>query len=189
MFGEFLSIVFKSIKLDKSLYKNNKNFGEASIYFAITIILLTSLISLIPGSVFFNHMTSVFGINNFEGPSIRSILIMSFFVWLIKTVYLYFFGVVIFPSKSTSCSFRKLLVLVAYANAPFIFYIFIFNIGLIYFTFVPYIWYCINLIIGIKIVLEYDNYFKSIIITLAPQIIFFLWFMSQYTNVNNSVLS
>jgi hypothetical protein len=29
MFGEFLSIVFKSIKLDKSLYSDNKNFGEA----------------------------------------------------------------------------------------------------------------------------------------------------------------
>jgi hypothetical protein len=28
MFGEFLSIVFKSIKLDKSLYSDNKNFGE-----------------------------------------------------------------------------------------------------------------------------------------------------------------
>ena len=34
MFGEFLNIIFKSIKLDKSLYSDNKNFGEASIYFA-----------------------------------------------------------------------------------------------------------------------------------------------------------
>ena len=34
MFGEFLNIIFKSIKLDRSLYKDNKNFGEAAIYFA-----------------------------------------------------------------------------------------------------------------------------------------------------------
>ena len=34
MLGEFLDIVFKSIKLDKSLYRDNKNFGEASIYFS-----------------------------------------------------------------------------------------------------------------------------------------------------------
>jgi hypothetical protein len=34
MLSEFLNIVFKSIKLDKTLYTDNKNFGEASIYFA-----------------------------------------------------------------------------------------------------------------------------------------------------------
>ena len=126
MFTEFLNIIFKSIKLDKSLYSDNKNFGEASIYYAVIIILLTSLISTIPGSAFTQHMSAVFGISDHKGPSIRSILILSFLVWLIKTAYLYFFGVVIFRSKSTKCSFRKLLILVAYANAPFIFYMFIF---------------------------------------------------------------
>ena len=34
MFGESLNIIFKSIKLDKTLYSDNKNFTEASIYFA-----------------------------------------------------------------------------------------------------------------------------------------------------------
>ncbi len=40
MFGEFLNIVVRSIKLDKSLYKENKNFGEAGIYFAGLIMIL-----------------------------------------------------------------------------------------------------------------------------------------------------
>ena len=40
MFGEFLNIIFKSIKLDRSLYNDNKNFGEASIYFAGLIMIL-----------------------------------------------------------------------------------------------------------------------------------------------------
>ena len=43
MFGEFLSIVFKSIKLDKSLYSDNKNFGEASVYFAGLIMILDGI--------------------------------------------------------------------------------------------------------------------------------------------------
>ena len=34
MFAQFLDIVFKSLKLDKSLYKDPKYFGEAAIYFA-----------------------------------------------------------------------------------------------------------------------------------------------------------
>ena len=40
MFAEFLNIVFSSLKLDKSLYKDNKNFGEAGIYFAGLIMIL-----------------------------------------------------------------------------------------------------------------------------------------------------
>ena len=34
MFGQFLNIVVRSIKLDKSLYRDNKYFGEAGLYFA-----------------------------------------------------------------------------------------------------------------------------------------------------------
>tara|TARA_B100001063_G_C16675064_1_gene508593 strand:- start:472 stop:1041 length:570 start_codon:yes stop_codon:yes gene_type:complete len=184
MFVEFFNIILKSIKLDKSLYSDKKNYGEASIYYSIIIILLTSLINIVPGSAFLNHMNAIIDINDAKGPSIRFILIISFIVWVIKTAYLYFIGVVIFPSKSTSCSFRKLLIVVAYANSPFIFYILIFDIKLIYFTFIPYIWYCLSLIIGIKIVLKYENYFKSLVITLAPQILFFIWILSQHTNAN-----
>ena len=43
MFGEFLNIVFKSIKLDKTLYSDNKNFGEAAIYFAGLIMILDGI--------------------------------------------------------------------------------------------------------------------------------------------------
>ena len=43
MFGEFLNIVFKSIKLDRSLYTDNKNFGEASVYFAGLIMILDGI--------------------------------------------------------------------------------------------------------------------------------------------------
>ena len=43
MFGEFLNIIIKSIKLDKSLYSDPKNFGEASIYFAGLIMILDGI--------------------------------------------------------------------------------------------------------------------------------------------------
>ena len=43
MFAEFLNIIFKSIKLDKTLYSDNKNFGEASIYFAGIIMILDGI--------------------------------------------------------------------------------------------------------------------------------------------------
>ena len=189
MFAEFFNIVLKSIKLDKGLYSDNKNFGEASIYFGIVIILLTSIISIIPGSVFTQHMTDILGIKGAKGPSFRSILITSFLIWVIKSGYLYFVGVVLFPSKSTKCTFRKLLVTVAYANSPFIFYIFIIDFKLIYLTFIPYIWYCITLIIGLKYTLNYENYFKPSVISLAPQTLLLIYFLSQAMKINNGIVS
>ncbi len=189
MFGEFLNIIFKSIKLDKTLYSDNKNFGEASIYFAIIVILLTSIISMVPGSVFFKHMSGTFGITDVKGPSFRSILITSFIVWFIKTGYLYFVGVVLFPSNNTKCNFRKLLIAVAFANSPFIFYVLIINIKLIYLTLIPYIWYCIALIIALKQVLKYENHLKPAIISLAPQALLLIYFLSQVFKINSGVVS
>ena len=43
MFGEFLSIIVKSLKLDKNLYRDNKNFGEPAIYFAGLIMILDGI--------------------------------------------------------------------------------------------------------------------------------------------------
>ena len=43
MFGEFLNIIVRSIKLDKTLYSENKNFAEASIYFAGIIMILDGI--------------------------------------------------------------------------------------------------------------------------------------------------
>ena len=43
MFAEFLNIIFRSIKLDNTLYSDNKNFGEAAIYFAGLIMILDGI--------------------------------------------------------------------------------------------------------------------------------------------------
>ena len=52
MFAEFLNIIFKSIKLDKTLYSDNKNFGEAAIYFAGLIMILDGV-----AAVSYTHLT------------------------------------------------------------------------------------------------------------------------------------
>ena len=149
-----------------------------------------SIISLVPGSALYQHMGNIMGIaDDIKGPSFRSVIIMSLLVWLIKTSYLYFVGVVMFPSASTKCNFRKLLITVAYANAPFVFYILIFNITMIYLTFVVYLWYCVTLIVGMKQVLKYENYFKPIVISLAPQCLLLIYFLNLTLRTNNGVIS
>jgi|TARA_B110001452_G_scaffold215379_1_gene186551 hypothetical protein len=189
MLGEFLNIIIRSIKLDKAFYKENKNFGEASIYFALIIILLTTVIGFIPGSVFLEFMSEVFGPNNIKGPYVRSVIITSLIIWLIKAAYLYFVGVVLFPSKATKCNYRKILVTVGYASAPLIFNALIIDIQLLYFMFVPYIWYNISLIIGINQILKFENYFKSTIIVMGPIILLLLFFVSQLFGNQSSIVS
>ena len=107
MLNEFLSIIIKSIRLDKSLYSNNKNFGEASIYFAVSIILIGSIISIIPNSSFLNYMSSNFKLGIIQGPSLKAVIITAIIMWIIKTTYLFFVGVILFPSKKTKCNYRK----------------------------------------------------------------------------------
>ena len=54
MFNEFYNIIVRSLKLDKTLYKDNRNFSEAGIYFAISIIIINSLIGIIPNNALLN---------------------------------------------------------------------------------------------------------------------------------------
>ena len=89
MLNEFLSIIIRSIKLDKTLYSNSKNFGEASIYFALLIILIGSIISIIPNSSFLNYMSQNFNLGQVRGPSLKAVIISSFIMWVLKSIYLY----------------------------------------------------------------------------------------------------
>ena len=41
--SEFIKIIIQILRFDKKFFNNQKNFGEASIYFAILIILVSSL--------------------------------------------------------------------------------------------------------------------------------------------------
>ena len=104
--------------MNKNFFKNKKNFDQASIYFAILLILIGAIISIIPNSSFLIFMSSNFDLGVIKGPSLRVVIITSIFVWFIKTTYLFFVGTILFPSKKTDCNYRKLLILVAYCQVP-----------------------------------------------------------------------
>ena len=188
MLNEFLSIIIKSIRLDKSLYSNNKNFGEASIYFAVSIILIGSLISIIPNSSFLKYMSLDFNLGQIRGPSLKTVIISSFIMWVLKSIYLYFVGVVLFPNKKTNCNFRKIIISVAFAQSSLLLNFIVFNKIFLFFIIVTYIWYNVSLIIGLNIILNYGNYIKTTLISLAPQIIFILYILSLFQG-NSNMLS
>ena len=106
MFGEFLNIVFKSIKLDKTLYSDNKNFGEAAIYFAGLIMILDGIAGAVAANTIVKTAVAMSGLT-------------AIMTWIVWGIFIYVIGVKLFPDKQTTrVSFKKVLIAVGYAHAP-----------------------------------------------------------------------
>jgi len=163
MFGEFLNIIFKSIKLDKTLYTDNKNFGEAAIYFAGLIMILDG----IAGAVAANTIVKT---------SIATSGLTAILTWLVWAVFIYVIGVKLFPDKQTTVSFKKVLIAVGFAHAPGLLRFFAITPELmIPIIFLTQFWIFAALIISTKHILNLRSNFKSFgIVFLSFLIIAFL---------------
>ncbi len=163
MFGEFLNIVFKSIKLDKSLYSDNKNFGEASIYFAGMIMILDGIAGAVAANTVIKTAVAMSGLT----------AILTWFIW---AILIFVIGVKIFPDKQTKVSFKKVLTGVGFAHAPGLLRFFAITPELmIPIIFLTQFWIFASLIISTREILNLKSNFKSFgIICLAFLIIEFL---------------
>ncbi len=163
MFGEFLNIVVRSIKLDKSLYKENKNFGEAGIYFAGLIMILDGVAGAVAANTLVKTSIGLSGLT----------AIITWFVW---SIFIYVIGVKLFPDKETNVPFKKILIGVGYAHAPGILRFFAITPELmITIIFLTQFWIFAALIISTKQILNLKSNFKSFgIIFLSFLIIAFL---------------
>ena len=149
MLAEFLNIFFKSLKLDKTLYKENKYFGEAGIYFAGLIMLLDGVAGAVAANSIIKTSVSLSGLT-------------AIFSWFIWSIFIFVIGVKIFPDKDNKVPFKKVLIAVGYAHAP----------GLIRFfavipelvipvIFLTQFWIFASLIIATKQVLNIKSNLKS----------------------------
>ena len=163
MFGEFLNIIFKSIKLDKSLYTDNKNFGEASIYFAGLIMILDGIAGAIAANTVIKTAIGMSGLT----------AILTWFIW---AILIYVLGVKIFPDKQTKVSFKKILTAVGFAHAPGLLRFFAVTPELmIPIIFLTQFWIFAALIISTRQILNFKSNLKSFgIVFLSFLIIVFL---------------
>ncbi len=149
MFAEFLNIVFSSLKLDKDLYKNSKNFGEAAIYFAGLIMILDGVAGAIAANTFVKTSIGISGITQ----------ILSWIVW---SIFIYVIGVKIFPDRETNVPFKKVLIGVGYAHAPGLVRFFAVTPELVIpIIFLTQLWIFASLIIATKNILNLKSNFKS----------------------------
>ena len=62
MFAQFLDIVFKSLKLDKTLYRTPRYYGEAGIYFAILIMILDGVAGAVAANTIVKTSVGISGL-------------------------------------------------------------------------------------------------------------------------------
>ena len=145
----FLSIIVRSIKLDKTLYKDNKNFGEAAIYFAGLIMILDGLAGAVAANTIIKTAIALSGLT-------------SILTWLIWALFIFVIGVKLFPDRETKVSFKKVLIGVGYAHGPGLLRFFAITPDLmIPIIFLTQLWIFAGLIISTKQILNLKSNFKS----------------------------
>ena len=163
MFAEFLNIIIRSLKLDKTLYKDNRNFGEAAIYFAGLIMILDGVAGAVAANTIIKTAIGVSGLT-------------AILTWLVWAIFIFVIGVKLFPDKETKVPFKKILIGVGYAHAPGLLRFFAVTPNLMLpIIFITQFWIFAGLIISTKQILNLKSNFKSFgIVFLSFLIIAFL---------------
>ena len=163
MFAQFLDIIFKSIKLDKNLYKDTKYFGEAAIYFAGLIMILDGVAGAIAANSIVKTSIGISGLT-------------AILTWLVWSIFIYVIGVKIFPDKESKIPFKKVLIAVGYAHSPGLLRFFAVSPELVLLiVFLTQFWIFASLIISTKQILNLKSNFKAFgVVFLSFLIIAFL---------------
>tara|TARA_B100001029_G_C14987957_1_gene410202 strand:+ start:539 stop:1084 length:546 start_codon:yes stop_codon:yes gene_type:complete len=178
MFAQFLDIFFKSLKLDKNLYKDSRYFGEAAIYFAGLIMILDGIAGAVAANSIVNTSIGVSGLT-------------AILTWLVWSIFIYVIGVKIFPEKDIKVPFKKVLIAVGYAHAPGLIRFFAVTPDLVLLiVFLTQFWIFASLIISTKQILNLKSNFKAFgIIFLSFLIIVFLSLSFVMSRMNSLPLS
>ena len=163
MFAQFLDIIFRSIKLDKNLYKDAKYFGEAGIYFAGLIMILDGVAGAIAANTIVKTSIGVSGLT-------------AILTWLVWAIFIYVIGVKIFPDKESKIPFKRILIAVGYAHSPGLLRFFAVTPDLVLLiVFLTQFWIFASLIISTKQILNLKSNFKAFgVVFLSFLIIAFL---------------
>ncbi len=173
MFAEFSNIIIRSLKLDKTLYKDNRNYGEAAIYFAGLIMILDGVAGAVAANTVIKTAIGISGLT-------------AIITWLIWSLFIFVIGVKLFPDKETKIPFKKVLIAVGYAHSPGILRFFAVTPDLmIPIIFLTQFWIFAGLIISTKQILNLKSNIKSFgIVFLSFLIIAFLSITFVMSRIN-----
>ena len=178
MFAQFLDIFFKSLKLDKNLYRDSRYFGEAAIYFAGLIMILDGIAGAVAANSIVKTSIGISGLT-------------AILTWLVWSIFIYVIGVKIFPERESKIPFKKVLIAVGYAHAPGLIRFFAVTPDLVLLiVFLTQFWIFASLIISTKQILNLKSNFKAFgIVFLSFLIIAFLSISFLMSRMNSIPLS
>ena len=149
MFEYLSKVIIRSIRLDKSLYKDPNTFGEISLYYAGLIMVLDGIAGAIALSTLYK--TNII----FSG-------VTALLSWIVWGTLIYVIGIKLFPDQDTNASFKKILITVGFAHAPGLFRFFVFMPSLVVpIVFLTQFWIFASLTIGVRETLNFKSNFKS----------------------------
>ena len=178
MFAQFLDIVFKSLKLDKTLYRTPRYYGEAGIYFAILIMILDGVAGAIAANTIVKTSVGISGLT-------------ALLTWLVWAIFIFVIGVKIFPDKDRKIPFKRVLIAVGYAHAPGLIRFFAITPELVLLIiFLTQFWIFASLIIATRHILYLKSNLKAFgIVFLSFLVISFLTISFVMTKYNSLPIS
>ena len=169
MFGEFFSIIFRSIKLDKNLYKDDKNFTESAIYFSILIVISTLIIQIIPNNAYITWGNEI---GLFQGKNqtikFRTTIFWGLFFLILKSLYFYSIEKYLFKGNNKKFTFIKVLTAVGFSQAPLLFNFLAYKLEYLFILFLTFGWYVASQTIALNEIFDYKDKLKSFFIVTSP---------------------
>ena len=182
MFDDFLYNFYRSIKLDKNLYKDKKIFENLSLFFSGLVIIISGFAGLYAQNTFVESLEATYGINNIPTASFFTVVFSSILGWIIWTALIYIVGAKLFSGVNTKANLKNILIAVGYGHAPAIFrFLAVLPELIIPIVLITQIWILLSIAIGIKETLNFRSNFKSIgvvIIVFFIMLLAFVYIMS-----------
>ena len=183
MFDDFLYNFYRSIKLDKNLYKDKKIFENLSLFFSGLVIIISGFAGLYAQNTFIESLEATYGINNIPTASFFTVVFSSILGWIIWTALIYIVGAKLFSEVNTKVNFKNILIAVGYGHAPAIFrFLAVLPELLIPIVIITQIWILLSIAIGIKETLNFRSNLKSIgvvVIVFFIMLLAFIFIMSK----------
>ena len=183
MFDDFLYNFYRSIKLDKDLYKDKKIFENLSLFFAGLIIIISGFAGLYAQNNFIESLEATYGYSNIPSTGFFSVVFSSILGWIIWTILIYIIGAKLFSEKSTTANFKNILIVVGYGHAPAILrFLIVLPELLIPVVLITQIWVLLSIAVGIKEALNFKTRSKSIGVVVIVFLIMILSFILIMSN-------
>ena len=149
MFKNFISRVFRAIKIDVELYEEVERDKSATIQAGLVVVLSSMAAGV--GAL-------QLGASNFLLAPIFSLI--SWYVW---AYIIYFVGVKLFPEKNTKSNHGELLRTIGFSSAPGLLRVFGVTPDLMAVTFIgSAFWMLACMVVGVRAALDYKSLWRAL---------------------------